>query len=46
MNWLLWVCKFSRCFKDANEFSGFMLQAQNQSGCCGYWGLKEKKNKK
>ena len=45
-NWLLWVCEFSRCFKDANEFSGFVLQAQNWSGCCGYWGLKEKKRKK
>ena len=44
-NWLLWVCEFSRCFKDANEFSGFVLQAQNRSGCYGYWGLKEKKKK-
>ena len=43
MNWLLWVCEFSRCFKDANEFFGFVLQAQNRSGCCGYWGLKGKK---
>ena len=23
-----------------------MLQAQNRSGCCGYWGLKGKKKKK
>ena len=45
MNWLLWVCEFSRCFKDANEFFGFVLQAQNRSGCCGYWGLKGKKKK-
>ena len=45
-NWLLWVCEFSGCFKDANEFCGFELQAQNRSGCCGYWGLKEKKKKK
>ena len=45
-NWLLWVCEFSRCFKDANEFSGFVLHAQNQSDCYGYWGLKEKKRKK
>ena len=45
-NWLLWVCEFSGCFKDANEFCGFVLQAQNRSGCCGYWGLKEKKKKK
>ena len=44
-NWLLWVCEFSGCFKDANEFCGFVLQAQNRSGCCGYWGLKEKKKK-
>ena len=42
-NWLLWVCEFSGCFKDANEFFGFVFQAQNRSGCCGYWGLKEKK---
>ena len=45
-NWLLWVCEFSGCFKDANEFCGFVLQAQNRSGCCGYWGLKGKKKKK
>ena len=26
-NWLLWICEFSGCFKDANEFFGFVLQA-------------------
>ena len=45
-NWLLWICEFSGCFKDANEFFGFVLQAQNRSGCCGYWGLKEKKKER
>ena len=42
----MWVCEFFGCFKDANEFCGFVLQAQNRNGCCGYWGLKEKKRKK
>ena len=26
-NWLLSVCEFFGCFKDANEFYGFVLQA-------------------